>query len=135
MRYVLAILIIAVLAFGGGWLLHPRPVAAQTPAAYTMSGAAAHTTCLTPATGAYFLCVASDGVWVSNNGAAYFQIVPQAGTVGVTSVQQCNLAGANCGTVQTGAVVLKVPQTVAITTPTVTTSATSSVTNLTGTLQ
>jgi hypothetical protein len=50
---------------------------AQSPQAYTMSGGAAHTTCTTPASGAYFLCVATDGVWVSNNGAAYFQIVQQ----------------------------------------------------------
>jgi hypothetical protein len=57
---------------------------AQAPQAATFSGSAAHTTCLTPAAGSYFLCVASDGIWVSNNGGAYFQLTPQA-SAGVTS--------------------------------------------------
>jgi len=60
-------------------------VHAQTAEAATFQGLAAHTTCLTPVTGSYFLCVASDGIWVSNNGAAYFQVVASSGTAGVTS--------------------------------------------------
>ena len=63
-----------------------KGVLAQAAQAYTMAGGAAHTTCTTPVAGSYFLCVATDGVWVSNNGSAYFQIVPPASVVaGVTS--------------------------------------------------
>ena len=77
-------------AVGLFWLgavaFHAISTKAQTPAAYTMSGAAAHTTCTTPVAGSYFLCVATDGIWVSNSGGAYFQIVPPAAqTAGVTS--------------------------------------------------
>ncbi len=68
---------IAVLYFAAGFALQTknlRTVEAQNAQAATFVGAAAHTTCLTPVAGSYFLCVASDGVWVSNSGAAYFQL-------------------------------------------------------------
>jgi hypothetical protein len=63
-----------------------RKVQAQGPAAATISGGGPHTTCTTPVAGAYFLCPASDGIWVSNNGAPYFQIVAPASFSGITSI-------------------------------------------------
>lgn len=80
MKKYSAIVIFLILAF---WLGRTR---AQTAQAYTMSSSAVHTTCLAPAANAYYLCVASDGVWVSNNGAAYFQVTaPTAPVASVTS--------------------------------------------------
>jgi len=74
-------LILAVIALALVIPSRPQKVEAQAAQAFTMSGSAAHTTCLTPAATAYYLCVASDGIFVSNAGAAYFQIVaPAAGT-------------------------------------------------------
>jgi hypothetical protein len=79
------------------------PVVPQAASAGTLQGTAVHTTCLTPAVGAYFLCLATDGIWISNNGAAYFQIVQSGGSAGVTSIT------VNGGTAVTGAVALTIP--------------------------
>jgi hypothetical protein len=77
---------------------------AQGPAAWTASGTGPHTTCTTPVAGSYFLCVATDGVYVSNNGGSYFQIMPPSSAVaGVTSLS------VNGGTPQTGAVAISIP--------------------------
>lgn len=65
--------------------VHDR-VQAQTPVAATLQGSAAHTTCITPVAGQYFLCLATDGIWVSNNGAAYFQLLAAGATAGVQKV-------------------------------------------------
>jgi hypothetical protein len=62
-----------------------RSVRAQGAVAATFQGGGAHGTCTTPVAGSYFLCVATDGIWISNNGAAYFQVVAPSGTAGVTS--------------------------------------------------
>ena len=90
-------------------------VHAQSAQAYTMAGSAAHTTCLTPVVGSYFLCVATDGIWVSNNGATYFQILsPAASTVGtVTSVNAIKPDS-------TGNVTLAIPSTAALPSQTLT---------------
>lgn len=122
MKNKLIVLAVAVLLFGA-WHLGR----AQGPVAATMSGFGPHTTCTTPVAGSYFLCMATDGIWVSNNGAAYFQLLVPVAVAGVTSVQQCNLAGANCGTPQVGTVVLKVPQSVTVSVPLVTSAATAPV--------
>lgn len=96
---ILLALPFVVMAFLVGMVLR-----AQSPQAYTMQGTAAHTTCITPVAGSYFLCVATDGVWVSNSGGAYFQILPQAAQVaGVTSLS------VNGGAAQTGSVALTIP--------------------------
>lgn len=110
---------VAILAMG----LVLRIARAQGASAATFSGSGPHTTCTTPVSGAYFLCIATDGVWVSNNGALYFQITAPSSS-GVTSVQTCNLAGTTCGTAVTGAVVLKIPSTGSVTVPAQTVSAT-----------
>ena len=67
-------------------MAHEHIVKAQSAQAATFQGGAAHSTCLTPATGSYFLCVATDGVWVSNNGAAYFQVTAPAASSGITGI-------------------------------------------------
>lgn len=60
---------------------------AQGPTAATSEGSGPHTTCTTPAVGHYYLCQAIDGIWVSNSGGAYFQLVPPSVVIGgVTSV-------------------------------------------------
>jgi hypothetical protein len=61
------------------------------------------------------MCIVTPGVYVWQNATQGWFLVAPAAASGVSSVQQCNLAGANCGTAQTGAVVLKVPQTVSVT--------------------
>ena len=68
-------------------MVHEWTVHAQGQTAMTMSGGAAHSTCLTPAAGSYFFCVATDGIWISNNGAAYFQITSGAGAPGPQGIQ------------------------------------------------
>lgn len=100
-------------------------VHAQSAAAYTMAGTASHSTCLTPAAGQYFLCVANDGIWVSNNGTAYFQITAPAASAGITSVNVCNALGANCSpaAVSNGAVNLNIPTKVTVAAPSVTSTA------------
>ena len=75
-KIILALLLILALGSGGR---------TQTASAVTTQGGGPHTTCLTPVAGSYFFCVATDGVWVSNNGAAYFQVVAPAASA-VTSV-------------------------------------------------
>src|SRR5271156_3638674 len=61
-------------------------IRAQSPQAFTISGGGTHATCQTPVVGSYFLCAATDGIWVSNNGAAYFQVnPPSAVPAGVSS--------------------------------------------------
>jgi hypothetical protein len=58
----------------------------QSTSAGTLEGpAGSHLTCSTPTAGHYYLCTANDGVWVSNNGAAYFAIT-QNPAGGVTSI-------------------------------------------------
>jgi len=68
---------------------YARPtVQAQSAQAATFVGLAAHTTCLAPTAGAYYLCQATDGTWISNNGSPYFQVVaPTAVTGAVLSIQ------------------------------------------------
>jgi hypothetical protein len=96
------------------WHLEMHQVHAQSAQAYTMAGSAAHTTCVTPAVGSYFLCVATDGIWVSNNGAAYFQILPPTSTTGtVTSVNSIKPDS-------TGNVTLAIPSTAALPSQTLT---------------
>ena len=76
-----AILFLVLLLFGASAeMLHTHIVHAQGAGAGTFSGSGPHTSCTTPVAGSYFLCVATDGIWISNNGAAYFQVVaPSAG--------------------------------------------------------
>lgn len=64
--------------------------------------AATHTSCVV-AVSTTQLCFATDGLWLSVNGAAYVQV--QTGTVvtGVTSI------AVNGGLAQTGAVALTIP--------------------------
>lgn len=97
MRKLLAIF---AMGFLGGILgVRVGTVHAQSAVAFTMQGGGPHTTCATPATGSYFLCPATDGIWVSNNGSAYFQILPPvSGVTGVTSWNG-----------QTGAVIYNAP--------------------------
>lgn len=86
-------------------------VSAQTPAPPWQVGvpnASAHTICTVTA-GVTQMCLASDGLWLSINGAAYVQVQTGVAAVGVTSVT------AN-GVKMTGDVVLPtIPSKVAIT--------------------
>jgi len=83
-------------------------------------------------------CFAGDGFWVSTNGGTWVNLSTPSQS-GVISVQQCNLAGTSCGTVQTGAVKVNVPSTVSLVlgAPNVNTTSTSvsSVPTATATLQ
>ena len=83
MRKYLWLVLVFAAAFAGNWL--GSVVHAQTAVALTIAGMAPHTTCLTPVAGQYYLCQATDGTWVSNNGGAYFQILPSTAVAGVTS--------------------------------------------------
>jgi hypothetical protein len=108
MRNVLiAALLIALLTFSAR---------AQGPVAWTVSGAGLHTTCSTPVAGSYFLCVATDGVYVSNNGGAYFQIVPPSTASGTLTGISVN--GTAMVPTSAGVVALTVPTTAVSTTST-----------------
>ena len=102
-KIILALLLILVLGSGGR---------TQTASAVTTQGGGPHTTCLTPVAGSYFFCVATDGVWVSNNGATYFQVVAPVATAGVTAINICGAAGTGCvpATITAGAVNLNIPK-------------------------
>jgi hypothetical protein len=110
MKNKLIILAVLLLAFGAWQLGRAQSTTPFTVIAQSLS----HTSCPAVIASTTQFCFANDGIWVSLNGAAY-AVVNTGATGGVTSVQQCNLAGASCGTAQTGAVVLKVPQTVTVT--------------------
>lgn len=69
-----------------GSVIDNHAVHAQAAAAWSMQGQGPHTTCLTPAAGAYILCPATDGIWISNNGAAYFQLLAPVPAGGMTSI-------------------------------------------------
>lgn len=92
-----------------------RSVHAQTPTnVLQISGAyATHTAC-TPVPSQSSACLASDGLWVSVNGAAFTQL-GAAAVGGVTSVAVCNLTGLTCAPAQTGAVTVNIPKSIAIT--------------------
>jgi len=70
------------------------------------------------------ICVVGSAVYIwQSSTTGWFAPQPPAAGSSISSIQLCNLAGANCGTAQTGPnVVLKVPQSVAVTVgnPTVT---------------
>lgn len=106
MRIKIAIGILILLC--GFWLGH-----AQTTAPWQVGvGTATHTACtVIPATTQY--CFASDGLWVSLNGAAYVQVQIGAPVTGITSIT------VNGGTPLTGpAVVLTIPTKASSTTTT-----------------
>lgn len=75
------ILVVSILIAGLllGWNLK-----AQTPGPWQVGVTGLHTACTTTA-GATSYCFASDGLWVSLNGAAYVQVGTPTGTL-VTSV-------------------------------------------------
>jgi hypothetical protein len=112
------------MAFGlvlAAWLatknLYRVHAQAPTGTAATLSSNGPHTTCQTPAAGSYFLCIASDGIFVSNNGGPYFQLT--AGGAGVTGI------AVNGGTLQSGNVNLTIPTAAtSVSTATITTSTT-----------
>lgn len=65
------------------------------------------TNCGTPTTG-YPLCGVATG-WFIWSGTAWVQIGTPAAASGVVSLTVCNAAGAGCGSAQTGAVKVNVP--------------------------
>jgi hypothetical protein len=105
-------LALALAAFSAPWVINLR---AQTSNPWQATVSGAHTLCapVSPlGQGTY--CFASDGLWVSQNGAAYVQL-GAAATAGVSSIAVCNAAGLVCGTPQTGAVSLSIPKTATVT--------------------
>ena len=115
-RMLVSLLAIAVLVFGA-W----RIGRAQSTTPFTIvTQSLTHTSCPAVIASTTQICFASDGIWQSLNGAVYTQV---GGAVSaVTSVTVCNVAGASCGSPQTGAVSLNIPKTVTVTVgaPTVT---------------
>jgi hypothetical protein len=79
------ILIAAILLLSGIELYHVRAVHAQTAGAVTFQGGGPHTTCATPVPGISQTCIASDGLYQSDNGGAYWRVI-QLTTSAVTSV-------------------------------------------------
>jgi hypothetical protein len=77
-------------------------VHAQGAQAVTISGGAATSTCLTPVVGQTFLCIGSDDIKASWNGAPYVSLKP-GGAGGVTQIT------VNGGAPQTGNVALTIP--------------------------
>ena len=115
MRKTIALLILASLCGFLGGRLRAQSAVLQFTGAW-----AAHTACVVTV-GQTSLCLASDGVWQSINGAAFTQLGAAVTTAGgVTSVTVCNAAGAACGLPQTGVVQLSIPTKVTVTAPSAT---------------
>src|SRR5208337_26462 len=93
----------------GAWIVKAQ---SSAPFAIGIGPTQVVANCPTPVVGTTFYCFAFDKEYQSQNGAAY---AVYGAAAGVVSVQQCNLAGTNCGAVQTGAAVIKTPQTVTVT--------------------
>jgi hypothetical protein len=81
-----------------GWIAHAQSTTSQIGSVV----AAAHTSC-TVTTSTTQVCFATDGLWVSVNGAAYVQVQTGTPAAVVTSI------AVNGGTAQTGAVSLTIP--------------------------
>lgn len=91
---------------------------AQTTAVLQFSGSwSTHAACV-PTPAQTSVCLASDGLWQSINGAAFTQV--GGAPTGVTSIAVCNAAGTSCGTPQTGAATVNVPKVATISASTVT---------------
>ena len=88
------------LLFALGWYVRAQTLAPPWQVGVPL--AATHTACTVPAATTQ-MCLASDGLWLSVNGAAYVQVQTGAVVAGVTSI------AVNGGTAQTGAVALTIP--------------------------
>jgi hypothetical protein len=77
-------LLLAIAVFSVPWVINLR-AQAPVPAQFSVIPATLHTACTVIATTTSY-CFASDGLWVSLNGAAYTQI----GVVAVTGVSSFN---------------------------------------------
>ena len=101
-RVVIGALLLFLIGINAGRLVR---VEAQTPAPWSFSVSAPHTSCPAVAAGVSQYCFATDGIWQSLNGVAWVQVGVQAG--GVSSIT------VNGGTAQTGPVALTIPTKVA----------------------
>jgi selenophosphate synthetase-related protein len=88
----------------GTWIGHAQSTTSQIGSVV----AAAHTSCTVTASTTQ-VCFATDGLWLSVNGAAYVQVQTGAVVAGVTSI------AVNGGTPQTGVVSLTIPSKITIT--------------------
>jgi len=79
MKRLLAIAVIFLI----GWYVGAQTLA--PPWQVGVPNAATHTAC-TVAVGLTQMCLASDGLWLSVNGAAYVQVQTGTSVVGVTSI-------------------------------------------------
>lgn len=96
------LLVITILGIWWSVQAHAQTVTPTTPMQLTFVGS--HTSCQLSGQGQTNLCGAGDGVWLSVNGSAYFQVTaPVAVSGGVTSIS------INGGAAQSGAVTFKIP--------------------------
>jgi hypothetical protein len=100
---------------------------AQTPpTTYTIVAVGALANCAPVVVGQTQYCFPVEGLAVSVKGAAYVLVPLTTPVAGIQSIKVCNVPGTTCNTPLTGSTVtLNIPQTVTLTVPTVTSTATA----------